>query len=178
MTKISKAHLDRIIKEEALKIKAEMLKESQLDPRQQKLMEEKQKLEKELSALNESPGLEEGIFGSLFGGGDKGAARKDAVLKLLKHPNKSKVLLTYASPEQVAEFRTYLPPGNHSLIDVTLKQLRNKAEDPARAESYIKFFMDGGNNPSWNAASHQYMDAGQISGSASSAFSEGEGPQG
>lgn len=181
LSKISQTQLDRIIKEEALKIKAEMLNETALNPRQRKLMEEKLALEKELGKLDEMADLEEGIFGSLFGsdkGADKnGAARKQAVLNLLKHPQKVKVLLTYATPEQVAEFKSYMPADKQSFIDWTIRKLPNKIDDAARADSYIQFHMNGGNNPAWDAAKHQYLDAGQVKGSVSSAFGEGEAPQ-
>lgn len=180
LSKINKEHLDQIIKEEVLRLKAERLNESKVDPRQKKLMMEKSKLESELKALLESSGLEEGIFGSMFGGGGNknAAARKQAVLNLLSHPNKSKVLLTYASPEQMEEFKSYLPADKQDFINWTIKKFIPKKEnDPARTESYIQFFMKGGKNPAWDAAKHQYADAGSVSGNASTAFAEGEGAQ-
>jgi len=179
LSKITKADLDQIIKEEVLKIKAEMLSESKLDPQQLKLMLEKRKLENELKQLSESPDLEEGILGRMFGGGNKDGAEKQTVLNLLKHPQKSVVLLTYASPEQLARFKSYMAPDKQDYIDWAIKKYigPKKVNDPKRAESYIKFFMDGGNNPVWDAASHQYSDAGRVGGTAATAFGESDLPQ-
>ncbi len=176
LSKITQAELDQIIKEEAMKIKAEMLHESKVTPQQKKLMMEKKALEAELKKLDEYSDIEEGIFGKLFGG--NGGARKQMVLNLLKHPTKSAVLLTYASPEQVAEFKSYMPAEKQDWIDWSIKRLgTKKMNDPARAESYINFHEKGGVNPTWDSAKHQYADAGRVSGNALSAFAEGSTPR-
>jgi hypothetical protein len=180
LSKITQTELDKIIKEEALKIKAEMLRESKMTPKQKKLVLEKRRLESELAKLNESPDLEEGIFGKLFGGngGNNDKARSQMVLNLLKHPVKSTVLLTYASPEQLEQFKSYMPEDKKSWIDWSVRKLgAKKMNDPARTESYIKFFMDGGKNPTWDAQTHQYSDVGKMTGNVSTAFAEGDQPQ-
>ena len=186
LSKITQAELDQIIKEEAMKIKADMLRESKMTSQQKRLMMEKKILEDQLKRLDESPDIEEGILGKLFGGNkadgaarkQDGAARKQAVLNLLKHPTKKDVLLMYASPEQIAEFKTYVPADKQSWVDWAIKKLgAKKVNDPARAESYIAFHEKGGVNPSWDATRHQYTDAGQISGTAATAFGEGDLPQ-
>lgn len=175
LSKITQEELDQIIKEEALKIKQEMILESRLTPKQKKLMQEKEMLESTLKEMMDSPDLEEGIFGKLFGGGNKNEARKQTVLRLLKHPAQSQVLLMYATPEQIQEFKSYMPDGKQEWVDWAVKKLgTKKLHDGPRADSYISFFMNGGKHPTWDAQSQQYADSGSIGGGVSTAFAEGE----
>ncbi len=170
LSKISQEELDAIIKEEALKIRAAMLAEQKKKAKIAHLNEMKKTLEKELSNLN----LDEGLLGKMFGGGGGDAKRKQAVLNLLKHPNKGPVLLQYADDSQLAQFKQYMNGDKDNWIEWAIKRFLNnkRTPDANRADSYINFFANGGDKPRWDAATHQYVDAAQMAAGAANAFSE------
>lgn len=173
LSKISKKELDSIIKEEALKIRAEMLANQKKKAKIAHLNEMKKSLEEELNSLN----LDEGILGKIFGGGGKQendpARRQQMIVNLLKHPNKGMALLQYASPEQVQEFKALLG-NNAGIVDsIISKRLGGKTLNNAdRAEKYIKFFLKGGSMPKWDQATGDYVDAARVGAGAANAFSE------
>lgn len=171
LSKISQEELDAIIKEEALKIRAEMLASQKKKAKISQLQEMEKSLETELKSLN----LDEGLFGGLFGGGGGDAKRKQAVLNLLKHPTRGPVLLTYADDNQIAQFKAYMGGDQKGWLPWALKRVK-RIPDAKRADSYINFFASGGDKPRWDAATHQYVDAAQIGANAASAFSEQQKP--
>lgn len=171
LSKISKEELDAIIKEEALRRRAEMLSESKKKAQVKRLMEHKKALENELKALDEMAGMEEGIFGKLMGGGGD-ARRKEAIAELLNHKVKAPELLTYASPEQIAEFKAVMP-NKANAIDGFVAKYGTK-NDPQRADAYINALMSGNKYPKWDEKSRQYVDTAQVGGNPSNAFAEGE----
>jgi len=170
LSKISQEELDSIIKEETLKIRAEMLANQKKKAKIAHLNEMKKSLEAELDSLD----LDEGILGKLFGGnkgGNDPARRQQMIVNLLNHPNKGMALLQYASPEQVQEFKSYL--GNKAgLVDAIIaKRLGGKTmNDPKRAEKYINFFLQGGSMPKWDAATSDYLDAARVGTGAAHNF--------
>lgn len=171
LSKISQHELDSIIKEEALKIRAEMLASQKKKAKLAQLNEMKKSLEIELSSLD----LEEGFLGAMFGGGGGGdAKRKQMVLNLLQHPNKGPVLLQYASDDQLAQFKQYMGGDQKGWIEWAIQKKLNgkRTPDPARVDSYINFFVSGGKSPKWDG--RQYVDAAKVSGDVGSAFAEGE----
>lgn len=171
LSKISKKELDSIIKEEALKIRAEMLANQKKKAKIAHLNEMKKSLEEELNSLN----LDEGILGKIFGGGGKQendpARRQQMIVNLLKHPNKGMALLQYASPEQVQEFKALLG-NNAGIVDsIISKRLGGKTLNNAdRAEKYIKFFLKGGSMPKWDQATGDYVDAARVGTGAAHNF--------
>ncbi len=172
LSKISQEELDSLIKEEVLRIKADMLSENKKMAQVALLSETKKALEKELADMNES--MEEGILGGLFGGGNKDAKRKQAIIHLLNHPNKGPELLTYASPEQIEQFKQ-MAPDRAKAIDSFLARLGSKKQlDPQRAESYINVLVNGGKYIKWDPDKKTYIDTGNVKGAVSGAFAESE----
>lgn len=171
LSKISKEELDSIIKEETLKVRAEMLADHKKKAKIAHLNEMQKALEEELKSL----GIEEGIFGKLFGGqgnaANDPARRKQMVLNLLGHPNKAMALLQYASPEQVEEFKSYLGDKAGMVDSIIAKRLGGKTLNvPQRADKYINFFLQGGSMPKWDAATSDYLDAARVGTGAAHNF--------
>lgn len=168
LSKISKEELDSIIKEEALKVRAEMLADRKKKAKIAHLNEMKKTLEEELKSLD----LDEGILGKLFGGqGNNSARRRQMVLNLLSHPNKAMALLQYASPKQVEEFKSYLGDKAGMIDSIIAKRLGGKTLNvPERADKYINFFLQGGSMPKWDAATNDYLEAARVGTGAAHNF--------
>jgi len=175
LSKISQKELDQMIKEEALRRRAEMLSESKKNLRIKQLQETKERLEAELASLNETMDMEEGLLGKLFGGGGD-EKRKQMVVNLLSHPNKGPELLKYASDEQIAQFKQYAPAKAAS-IDKFVQSGGRKEVNPDRVESYIKAYLDGAKYVKLDPKTGKYVDAALVPGNVGSAFAEGKKPK-
>lgn len=173
LSKISKEELDQLIKEEALRRRAEMLSESKKKARVAQLAEAKKALEAELKSIDESVDIEEGIMSALGLGGGADAKRKQVVISLLSHPNKGPELLRYADDKQIAQFKQYMPE-KAAAIDRFIQGGGRKAIDSKRAESYIAAYAGGAKYVAFDAKAGKYVDTGNVPGNATNAFAEGE----
>ncbi len=176
-SKFSQEELDQIIKEEALRRRAEMLSESKKKARINQLLEAKKALETELKTLSEDMDMEEGLLSKLGFGGGGDDKRKQTVITLLSHPVKGRELLKYASDEQIAQFKQYMPQKTQA-IDNFIKGGNRKVIDANRVESFIKVNMDGAKSVRFDPATSTYSDTTQLRGAnPGSAFAEGGEPQ-
>ena len=176
LSKISKEELDQLIKEEALRRRAEMLSESKKNARVAKLNEAKKALEKELKSIDESVDIEEGIMSALGFGGGGDAKRKQTVISMLSHPVKGRELLKYASDAQIAQFKQYAPEKTQ-VIDNFIKGGGRKVVDANRVESYISVYAAGAKSVKFDPATNSYSDSSVSGAHASNAFTEGGTPQ-
>lgn len=176
-SKFSQEELDQIIKEEALRRRAEMLSESKKKARINQLLEAKKALETELKTLSEDMDMEEGLLSKLGFGGGGDDRRKQTVITILSHPVKGPELLKYASDEQIAQFKQYMPQKAQA-IDSFVKSGGRKAANPDRVESYIKVNGEGAKSIRFDPATNTYSDTTKMAGAnPGSAFTEGGTPQ-
>ena len=168
-SKFTQEELDQIIKEEALRRRAEMLSESKKKARINQLLEAKKALEIELKTLSEDMDMEEGLLSKLGFGGGGDDKRKQTIITLLSHPVKGPELLKYASDEQIAQFKQYMPQKAQA-IDNFLKGGNRKAIDGNRVESFIKVNMDGAKSVRFDPATSTYTDTTRGGANAANAF--------
>lgn len=157
-SKIPQATIDKMIMEEAIKLRNEFLAKRNTEDDVKKLMEEKKSIQEMLAALDEP--MEEGpldkLRGTVVG---KAMGMKSAEDKQKEKMAKAQELIM-AHPAKRAAYQSLL------------------SKDAAKAQKYLEYWAE---NPSaksikWDEENQKYMDPAILPGNAFNAFTESDQP--